>query len=130
MIIPSTLKILGHEVFVIFNDRLELKTGLLGGFYGNTLEIELSPGLGESQMAETFMHELLEAVTFFLQLKDRGFEHDMLCQMSEMIFHIIRGNDLDFRKPNKIKELSTNAEVQEQAQEAEQEAEREKNVDG
>jgi len=51
----------------------------------------------ESQQASTFMHEIIEAIDFHHSI---GLDHDKLTVLSQVLFGVIRGNRLDFRKPD------------------------------
>lgn len=98
MNIPGKLKVFGHEYSVKTDDKLVLKEGRLGSHCGDVLEIGLCTGIPESQLAETLMHEVLEAIFYHMSLRNK-IDHDSLIQISEGLFLVIRDNDLDFRKP-------------------------------
>ena len=97
MNIPNKIKILSHEYSVKIDTKLELREGRLGFMCGNTLEIGIDDNVPESQIAETVLHEIFEAIRYHLNLGDT-FGHQVLSQVSEALLSVIRDNDLDFRK--------------------------------
>ena len=93
MEIPERVKILGHELAIIFDEEVFARDGTSGTFCGNTKEIRLATNLKESTEAEVLMHELFEAMIQMLQIE---MDHKDLSAMSELLFSVIRRNKLDF----------------------------------
>ena len=97
MIIPEKLKVLGHEYKVTIDDKVRRHHSTSGTCCINTNEIDLEAGGPESKQAETFLHEIFEAIKYHLDLGD-DLEHRTLSQLSKVLFAVIRDNDLDFRR--------------------------------
>ena len=95
MIIPDSIKVLGHEYSVIKEPHLFKRTEA-GACCPGTLEIRIDSTFAESKQAETFMHEIFEAMKYHLQ---SDMQHETITQLSELLFSIVRRNGLDFRKP-------------------------------
>ena len=98
MIIPKSIMIGGHKVEIKLENRRELEK--LGDFdiWFDLIRIN-NDGLSEDRQAETFLHEIFEAITTFYNIE---IEHQSLTTISEVLFSIIRQNNLDFRTPKKI----------------------------
>ncbi len=60
----------------------------------NSIRINID-GTVEAVRAESFLHEIVEALNINNELK---LEHHVICTLSSQIFAIIRNNKLDFRK--------------------------------
>ena len=95
MNIPEKLKVLGHEYSVIKDPKLFIKTGV-GSCCLGVLEIKIDSYFAESKQSEVFLHEIFEAMKYHL---NSDISHELLSQLSELLFSIIRNNGLDFRKP-------------------------------
>lgn len=92
MKIPASIRIGGHDV--------EIKKICEPNFhdYGDynrwfSLIRLNTDGVKESKMAETFLHEIIEAINGKNELK---MEHHVIMTLSEDLFAIIRNNKLDF----------------------------------
>jgi hypothetical protein len=96
MKIPDTIKILGHDYNIIIDPvSSRLVSGTSGTCCSATQTIELDSNAPESSQAETFMHEIFEAIKCHLNLGDT-LSHMTLSQLSEVLFCVIRDNDLQF----------------------------------
>ena len=96
MEIPTKVKICGHEYNVRFDKNLFLTESVGGGkACANMLEITLADGdFPESRRAEVFLHEIIEMIKYTLQV---DLDHKDLSAISEVLFAVIRDNNLDFR---------------------------------
>lgn len=94
MKVPAALKILAHEYAVAVDNDLALENGNLGECSPGTLKIRIMPGLADSVLADTLLHEVFEALNHHLAL---GLEHGALTALSEGLTAVIRDNGLDFR---------------------------------
>lgn len=65
MLLPSKVSILGHEYKVIQADDLED----LGICDFTNCTIKINPNQADSQLLDTFLHEIIEAFNFHLQMK-------------------------------------------------------------
>lgn len=95
MHIPKKLKILGHIYSIELGTDPQLGRGTSGLCCANLLRIELDSSVPESRRDEAFLHEIIEALKFHLELK---FEHEDLTALSEGLFTIIRDNRLNFNE--------------------------------
>ena len=95
MHIPSEIKVLAHEYTITINPLLNLETGSMGQCCSNTLKINIDPNVPESCMADTLLHEIIEALKYQMQLE---MEHNVVSALATGILTVIRDNDLDFRK--------------------------------
>jgi len=98
MKIPNIIKVGGHKISVELTDTSRI--GGAGSFnnYHNLIRLEKETDTPEDNVAETFLHEIIEAIKHKNNL---GIEHTVLTVLSEALFQTIRDNDLDFRKPLK-----------------------------
>ena len=95
MEIPTKVKICGHEYSVRFDKNLFATNDTGGKACANMLEITLADGdFPESRRAEVFLHEIIEMIKYTLQA---DLDHKDLSAISEVLFAVIRDNDLDFR---------------------------------
>lgn len=95
MNIPDKIKILGHGYDVRINQESRLGNGASGCVCSNMLRINMDPTVPESRQAETFLHEIFEALKFHLEL---DLEHKDLTALSEGLFAVLRDNELSFLK--------------------------------
>ena len=94
MRIPESIKIGGHEYKV---NRVE-GTGMGGADYGQKIIIIGPDGsFPESTLSETVLHEIIELIANNYDLDLRK-DHKELTTLSEVLFGVIRDNNLDFRK--------------------------------
>ena len=92
MNIPDKIKILGHEYAVIKEPHLYKKADF-GTCCPNLLEIRIDSTFPESHQAHAFMHEVFEVIKWHI---NSDMSHELLSQLSEILFSIIRNNNLDF----------------------------------
>jgi len=96
MKIPDTVKIIGHDYKISYDPHLFRDESTGGGTScANGLSIVLACDSLESNMAEIFLHEIIEQIKYRLQIE---LDHDDLSALSEGLFAVIRNNNLDFRK--------------------------------
>lgn len=95
MFIPEKLKVMGHEYEVLSKPDLYIEEGTSGQCCPGNLKIHLATGTKESKLAETFLHEIFEALKYHLQTE---LNHDDLSALSEGLFCVIRDNNLNFNK--------------------------------
>jgi len=96
MKIPNKLDVLSHEIKIDFVTSVQHEDAGSYCNYYDTINIHgLKEGISEASQAETFMHELIECINERLDLK---MNHTQITSVSANLFHIIRNNNLDFRK--------------------------------
>ena len=93
MKIPKKIKIGGHDVSVIMEEGVRLKKAGDWNSWSNSIRINSDGDLSESYQAETFMHEIVEAINTHNEL---NMELHVISSLSEGIFAVIRNNKLDF----------------------------------
>lgn len=93
MMIPNRLKILGHEYTITADCEPQLGSGTSGQCCPNLLKIKLDQSVPNSRREEAFLHEIIEALKYHLELE---IEHPDLSALSEGIFAVIRDNGLNF----------------------------------
>lgn len=96
MKIPRKVKVFAHTYSIKIDPLLSIESGTTGRCCSNTLKIELDPNVPESNQADTFLHEIMEALKYQLQL---DLEHAALSQIATGVLTVIRDNNLDFRIP-------------------------------
>jgi len=96
MDIPRKLKAGGHRLPVKRHD--DNQNYQLGFYDPDLSHISLndSERVMEDIQAETFMHEIFEVICHIYNI---DIPHEVLTLQSEVLFAIIRDNNLDFRKP-------------------------------
>lgn len=102
MKIKNSLKILGHNYEVRVTREARLANSTSGTQCGNLLRIELSPIEPESRTAETFLHEIFEALNCHLEL---DLQHHTISSLSEGLFQVLRDNKLDFSDETDMPQL-------------------------
>lgn len=95
MQIPKKLKVLAHIYTVSEGVEPQLGRGTSGLCCANLLKIELDGSVPKSRRDEAFLHEIIEALKFHLDLK---IEHEDLSALSEGLYTIIRDNELNFNE--------------------------------
>ena len=91
MKIPKTVKILGHLYKVEIQKDSNSGNDNLGTQWGRHLKIWLNENQSVEKMEETFMHELIEAVNYHLEME---LKHHQISGMSETLFQIFKDNKL------------------------------------
>jgi hypothetical protein len=85
------MKILGHEVDVIYDDKWNLKRSTVGSYCANMLQITIDPTYPETRQEEGFLHEIFEAIRFHTDSGDTV-SHALMSTMSEVMYQIIKDN--------------------------------------
>lgn len=96
MKIPKKVLIGGHDysVNVIQGDIRFLNSGDLNT-WTQEIRVNTADNHPESAQAETFLHEIIEAINHDNELK---LEHQNISILSTQLFAVIRNSNLDFRK--------------------------------
>jgi len=93
MEIPNNIKILGKSITVKKVHPIDIDGS--GDWDGTWQTIRLEsiddPKFPESKMAEAFLHEIIEALNDFCDLK---IPHQTISTLSETLFQVIRSNNL------------------------------------
>lgn len=92
MNIPKKLKVLGHWYSVELTRKKQMN-GLCGSFNVGYKLIRITEEMPESITAETLLHEVIELIAAILEL---DMEHKQVSAMSEVLFQVLRDNDLKF----------------------------------
>lgn len=95
MLIPKRLKVLAHIYTISETVEPQLGRGTSGLCCANLLKIELDSSVPKSRKEEAFLHEIIEALKFHLDIK---IEHEDLSALSEGIYTVIRDNGLNFNE--------------------------------
>jgi hypothetical protein len=85
------LKILGHEVDFIYDDKLIHKRDTVGTYCANLLTITIDPTFPITRQEEGLLHEVFEAIRFHLTCSDR-IDHTLMSSISEVLYQIIKDN--------------------------------------
>lgn len=102
MKLPEKLKILGHEFKVIAPYQFKETGDQLGQCDLGLHEIRITSfdGMGnhrpESAIAETLLHEIIEAVDWLTHQEVFKNKHDALSAFSEALFQVLSDNNLFF----------------------------------
>jgi len=67
--IPELTTIGGHEIQIVYDEKLDEYADCFGLFDATTCKITLDPAVGNSQLEETYIHELIEACNRLFDLK-------------------------------------------------------------
>jgi len=95
MQIPEKIKLGGHIIKIEFADTAHIDDRGEFRNYHNLIRLEREQDTPEDNVAECFLHEIMEAIVRKNNLK---IDHTHLTVLSEMLFAVIRENNLDFRK--------------------------------
>ena len=95
MNIPSKIKLSGHEIQVDFATTKSMEN--IGSFnnYHNLIRLEKEEETPEDNVAECFLHEIIEAIKFKNNLV---IDHVHLSVLSECLFQVLRDNKLSFHE--------------------------------
>lgn len=93
--IPEMLKVLGHDYSIIFNATCRMDDGraACGLHVGSEERIEINPGYTEGTQASTFLHEIIEAINWMLELH---LEHSQISALEEGLYQVLKDNKLHF----------------------------------
>ncbi len=94
MRIPKAVRIMGHDYVVSMTPRLFTSDDTSGVCDTAIHKITLDSNFAESHVAETFLHEILEALNYHLELE---LKHAKLNALSEGLFQVLRDNKLSWR---------------------------------
>lgn len=89
MNIPDKIKIGGYIVEVKEQEHLTLERANQGEYHPMTQEIFIDPAMTEQQKQETFIHEVLEAIT---SIYDIDIEHKDLSNIATVLHQVIKDN--------------------------------------
>ena len=95
MKIPQTIKIGGKKIKVRVS-KTKYPSGDVGEWDGNRYIIKLDNLIDApiERIEECFLHEIIEAINQMYELKLRHWKINML---SEVLFQILKDNNLDFK---------------------------------
>lgn len=93
MNIPPKIKIGGHWIEVRQVHDREMATPTSGDYHQRWCEIRLAQFQEESEMAQTFLHEIVEYLNAMYEL---DLKHNQITAVSEGFFQVLRDNRLDF----------------------------------
>lgn len=83
------IKILGHEYDVAFDD-LPLKENNQSGYFASaSSRIHIDNTQSQSRQQECFLHEVIEAINYHLELK---LEHPQISALSEALYCVMKEN--------------------------------------
>ena len=91
MHIPDRLSVLGVESAVVLGTLDDLDAG--GTWRASDGRLCLAMDRPETQVAETFLHEIIEALNYSLELE---LKHTRIQALSSGVFAVMRDNGLDF----------------------------------
>ena len=84
---PTTVRIQGHEYTIEFVPELAIKDSDKAGVCNsNVQEIKVGAGLAASCQRATLLHEILEGISYQLDLQ---LEHPMVCRLSAALYQVI-----------------------------------------
>ena len=93
MRIPDKIKVIGKNVKIKIKKKLGNVT-TLGQWTGTKKLIELKKD-NSDDMNEVFLHEIIECID---ERCDLNLEHYVISTLSEVLFQVIKDNNLDFRR--------------------------------
>jgi len=85
------MKVLGHAVDIIYDDKWHLKRNTVGSYCANLLQITIDPTYPVSRQEEGLLHEIFEAIRFHTDSGDIV-SHALMSTMSEIMYQIIKDN--------------------------------------
>lgn len=95
MKIPNQIKIGGHLIPIVLHDSREIDNPGEFNIYHQRIRLRKDPEIRQDIVDEAFLHEIFEAIK---NLNNLTIDHTHLTVFSEMLFQVIRDNDLDFRE--------------------------------
>lgn len=94
MKIPDKIKVGGHLIPVVFQDSRDLDNPGDYNSYHYRIRLRKESDIRQDILDEAFLHEIHEAIDKIYNLE---IDHRSLTILSEILFAVIRDNDLDFR---------------------------------
>lgn len=95
MEIPKWIKIGGHKVSVEFRDTRDIDNPGSYNDYHQLILLRKEADTPQDAIDEAFMHEIFETIKAKNNLV---IDHAHLTVFSEVLFQVIKDNDLDFRR--------------------------------
>jgi hypothetical protein len=95
MNIPKQVKIGGYIVEVELTDNIMTDRGNRGEYHPRIQTIKIDQDTSRQQMEETFIHELLEAITSIYDVK---WEHRDLALVATVLHQVIKDNPEVFKE--------------------------------
>jgi len=92
--ILDKVKVLGHDYKILMVDLNE--TDQFGTMNQNTLIIRLNKNKAQSQINETLLHEIIEALNHDLEI---GLEHRQISAIEAGLYQVLKDNKLHFDEP-------------------------------
>ncbi|MFA6290166.1 MAG: hypothetical protein WC637_00215 [Victivallales bacterium] len=85
------IKILGHNVELIYDDKWSHKRNTVGTYCANELTITIDPTYPVTRQEEGLLHEIFEAILFHVNCSET-LSHALMSTISEMLYQIIKDN--------------------------------------
>lgn len=85
----KTIRIMGHNVDIRYDANYAKDQGGAGGFAGDNLWIVLDASYPPSQQNETLLHEFVEAINYFGELK---LPHSVITRLGSGLHQIFADN--------------------------------------
>lgn len=83
------INILGHEYQLVPDEGMYFNTGNYGLHSYSKLKIEYDPDMKPSVWKEAILHELVEAINYWSDIK---LDHHQITVLSALLFSILRDN--------------------------------------
>jgi len=93
MIIPAEIKQGGHTIKIEYSDTAHINNPGDYNNYHNLIRLEKEVDTPENNIAEAFLHEILESIKAKNNL---DIDHTHLTVLSESLFQVLRDNRLIF----------------------------------
>jgi len=93
MNIPKQIKLSGHMINTEYVDTAHINNPGSFNNYHNLILLEKEADTPESNIAEAFLHEIVEAIKAKNNL---SIDHTHLTVLSESLFQVLRDNRLNF----------------------------------
>ena len=93
MHIPDTIKILGYDYNIDYEDSFNEGHEEMGRCCAPKQQITINEKLHDEQQASTLLHEIIEALNYHMEI---GLEHNAIMNLEAGLYQVIKDNELVF----------------------------------
>jgi hypothetical protein len=86
------MKILGYDIRIVSDKKMDEIGNYSGGFTSSQNRIQVASDLCDEQKVSTLLHEIIEALNHFLELK---LEHNVISSLESGLYQVLKDNGVD-----------------------------------
>lgn len=93
----TKIRIMGVDHVLVDDRKHNPESNSAGRYLASLCKITIDPTLAAQEQGTTLIHEILEALNYKLQMKDKEYTHDRLHALAEAFYSVLRDNPVLIR---------------------------------